>query len=160
MKIVLVTLAACLLVGCAMYKSIPTEGMKFERVIELNNAEKNVIFIKSMSWMVESFGSSKAVIEYQDKDEGVIIGKAFYEQSEITLWGQYIINIWFQIRIDVKDEKVKILFSDLQSETTGNNYAGAKRAVIAENYLDAVANRFERSMDAFGQFVSVEQEEW
>ncbi len=105
-----------------------TEGkVVYEKVISINGVSKDVIYTTSKKWIVDSFLSSNtvkqiSVIQTEDKDFGQIIGKGykpiFMEENpkpEQTMFGS-LLNFYFFVQIDCKDEKFRIRFYDLKRD--------------------------------------------
>lgn len=74
------------------------------------------IYRLSMEWMVITFKSAEAVIEYEDKDEGVIMGKGAiavtYETTIKALWEKQTFekrnDTFFILKIEIKENGLRI----------------------------------------------------
>ncbi|MBQ6691402.1 MAG: DUF4468 domain-containing protein [Rikenellaceae bacterium] len=80
-------------------------------IIDVPGKTKDELYILANSWFIASFNSGKAVIQLNDKEAGVIIGKGYLEGvghrdgfSKSVNISEYIIA-----RIDIKDEKVRLI---------------------------------------------------
>ena len=62
------------LTGCAGLQPITDSDRTFERVVEAPGYSKEQIFNGTKIWIAENFKSAKAVLEYENKDTGTIIG--------------------------------------------------------------------------------------
>jgi len=99
----------------------------YEKVISINGVGKDIIYTTSKKWIVDSFLSSNtvkqiSVIQTEDKEFGQIIGKGykpiFMEENpkpEQTMFGS-LLNFYFFVQIDCKDEKFRIRFYDLKRD--------------------------------------------
>src|SRR5690349_15367939 len=67
---------AFLISACAAIQPIPEDQRTVQGVHEVQ-ASKDVIFTRSLEWVAQTFVDSKQVIEFQDKENGKIIGKGF-----------------------------------------------------------------------------------
>jgi len=69
---------------------------------------KAQLFLKTNEWMVSTFKNADSVIQYSDKDEGVIIGK--YLMAGQILFGSYKVDerVFAILEVHVKDGKIKI----------------------------------------------------
>lgn len=105
-----------------------TDGkVVYEKVISINGVGKDIIYTTSKKWIVDSFLSSNtvkqiSVIQTEDKEFGQIIGKGykpiFMEENpkpEQTMFGS-LLNFYFFVQIDCKDEKFRIRFYDLKRD--------------------------------------------
>ncbi|WP_026449922.1 DUF4468 domain-containing protein [Aequorivita capsosiphonis] len=71
---------------------------------------KDDLYIKSNNWMVETFVSAKSVVQFSDKETGIVTGRyllkeTFKEQNGIKV---PINSIYAIIKIQVKDNACKI----------------------------------------------------
>jgi len=68
------------------------------------------LYIKSNTWMVERFNSAKSVVQFSDKEGGIVIGK--YLMAEVpNVMGYGVVSytdVYARIKIQVKDEVAKI----------------------------------------------------
>ena len=125
----LVFLACILVAGCAsapqgiFVESDAVIATDAERTIahvgEAKGTTKDQLFSTARIWLAETFRSSKAVIDLEDKAEGVIVGNAAMPYPKTGCEGLYcsVIADWqvhFKIRIDVKDDRYRISFTDLE----------------------------------------------
>jgi regulation of enolase protein 1 (concanavalin A-like superfamily) len=87
-----------------------------EKIISIPGFKKNQIYEQCKIFIAENFKSAKAVIEYDNKEQGILIGNGnvkypctgSFECSALHDW-----VITFGMRIDVKDEKIRVSFSRL-----------------------------------------------
>ncbi len=83
---------------------LPPDQLIIRRVIEVQKPKEELYSI-SMNWMAKTFKSAKAVIEYQDKEEGKIIGKGMM----VVKYGLGIpADTFFTLTIETKDNKLRI----------------------------------------------------
>ena len=89
------------------------QQISFTTVIEAPNKTKDELFTMLNSWFVASFNSGKSVIQMTDKEQGIIIAKGYLSGvgsrvgfSKSVIVGEYII-----IRLDIKDEKIRLISS-------------------------------------------------
>lgn len=89
-----------------------TGKIYFSDVVEVKDKSKDDLFISANTWFANTFNSSKDVIQYSDKDKGIIIGKGLIEAR----WGY--INFTFTVKI--KDNKYKYevdnIFYEIKAE--------------------------------------------
>ena len=74
-KSLLVAVAGIFVLGCAGSMPVPQEDLKFEKVYDMPGLTKDVIYQKSIQFLVHEFVSAKDVIQSQDKESGTILGK-------------------------------------------------------------------------------------
>lgn len=80
-------------------------------VIDVPGKTKEQIFVEANNWFVHSFVNSKSVIDFNDKEEGVIIAKGYipHVASHNSIGGASEINAWVIIRVDIKNHKFRIM---------------------------------------------------
>lgn len=103
------------LAGCASMQPPTQEEITFSGVYDAPGANKNQIFDATKVWIAQKFVSSKAVIEVEDKQQGLIIGNGITDYPCKGM-GCALKADWalaFTMRVDVKDNKLKLSFTNL-----------------------------------------------
>lgn len=95
-----------LLNSCAIsYQAVSFYNEPVVMVFDDIKGSKSQLFVKANDWMISIFKNANSVIEFSDKEEGVIIGKYHLFGSV----GTYIdTRIFAKIDIRVKDDKARI----------------------------------------------------
>ncbi len=111
-----------LLQSCVAQKIYsPTSTSK---VVDIEGKSKDELYIKANNWMVETFNNAKSVIQFSDKENGIIMGK--YNMATIyttTTDSHDVISI---IKIEVKDGKAKITITPPTYKNDPNIIVGGK----------------------------------
>ena len=109
------------LLGCAsVIPNIePVTGEVASLIVEREDESKDNLYIKANSWAVDTFVSAESVIEFQDKEAGVIKGKYLIE----IVNGIYYLDIKTTITIQAKDNRCRILLTDPLMRFTGDVFA-------------------------------------
>ena len=116
-KIILV--AYLLLTACVptitVPNSTPVNDASYQQVIELPNQTKQQIFEKSKQWMARTFVSPKNVFQYENLQEGRIIGNSTANLTSTvvnSLVGPVSVpyQAGFTMTEDIKDGKARITF--------------------------------------------------
>jgi len=113
MKSIFLIAISLLLSSCATMVWISVSTPKDEDIIDAKGT-KNELYIRSNEWMVRNFNNSKSVIQFQDKEDGKILGK--YLMNSETYIGESgiyrsplpAIDVYSLISITVKDKTAKI----------------------------------------------------
>lgn len=115
-KGILLWLLAALITGCAGMEQVPESERTFSQVYEAPGASKEQIFTASKIWIAENFRSAKAVIEYENKEDGTLIGNGIvsYPCDGLGCLGKSDWSLPFTMRMDMKDSKFKLTFSNLR----------------------------------------------
>ena len=126
-KLALLLAATATLAGCATIETVNTSQEQVAKVYAVPSANKLKIYSTSKQWIAENFRSAKAVLEYDSKDEGTIIGNgsiAYPCDSAMALdcmakagW-----TVQFTMRMDIKDERFRLNFTNISLAWPG--YAG------------------------------------
>ncbi len=115
MKLLSAAILAMSLLGCAGMQPVPDSERTVIKVIETPGQSKDKLFNATRVWFSESFKSSKAVIDLEDKEQGIIIGKG---NTKFPCQGLDCMTLAdrrlkFTMRVDVKDEKMRVTFNDI-----------------------------------------------
>jgi hypothetical protein len=70
--------------------------------------------------MAESFSSSKEVIELKDKEHGTIVGNGAFNLNIGMSFMPTNVPVTFKVRIDIKDNKYRMTFSNVGMVFDGN----------------------------------------
>ncbi len=141
-------------VGCASYdtynKALPPEELKVQRIIEINKP-KDELYKLSNEWMAKAFKSSKDVIQYQDKEEGVIVGKG-------STMVKYLASMrtWFTMTIEIKDNRMRITFEEFFVKTS----TGLVVPIETKYEMEQIKIKCDELIDDLKAYVGKEAEEW
>ena len=94
------------------WKLDDNDNITYTKIIEDIDLSKDEIYTRALEYFTYNYGSGKSVIQVQDKDKGLIIGKGLYSKSHVgASIVTYIFDTWHILRVDVKDNKVRIILS-------------------------------------------------
>lgn len=140
MKYLALTVAVIALSGCAAMQPVAETEKTLEIITEAPDFTKDQIFTGSKVWIAENFKSAKSVIEYENKEDGVIIGNGStsYPCTGMECLQAGAATDWklnFTMRIDAKDNKFRTTFTNLSiyKPATYNPYAGLNKG--GEDYI-------------------------
>lgn len=107
-KLLLLTVLTASFLSLQSCAVITTEGQPVSRVIQVENAKKNELYVKANNWMVSAFNDAESVVQFTDKESGTITGK--YLLGTVTAANQYgpANRAFAIIKIQVKDGSTKI----------------------------------------------------
>lgn len=112
--IVMLAAMAVLSSGCAgnLTTNIRTTTTPIENIYKVEGKSKEQIYNLARQWFSEYFVSGESVVDYEDKKAGTIIGKGkIPTYKKIISFSPYYdrqLYIGFKLRVDVKDNKIKI----------------------------------------------------
>lgn len=95
-------------------------------VYDIPGKTKEQIYVEVNNWFVHSFMIGKSVIQLNDKEAGCIIGKGYVDALGST---QGFSNnsdaaAWVILRVDIKDEKVRVIATIQSYEVTKSTGTG------------------------------------
>lgn len=156
----LTAVAGLVLSGCASTgTTTPAEPLtSYQRIVDIPNVKQDVIYEQSRQWVARNFRSANAVIQYQDKDTGSIIGKG---TSDIPCKGLSCFGstqtLNFTLQIDAKDNRARISFTDLDITSTplpGSYHKPQTSKIFAEPYKVIVKQQLDETINSFAKDVS------
>lgn len=121
MKPIATLFAALALVGvsystAAKSPPITEEDRTIIQVFEAPGYTKDQIFAATKMWIAENFKSAKAVIEYENKDEGTIIGNGIISYPCGNAFSCMAKRDWtvpFTMRTESKDGRFRLTFTNI-----------------------------------------------
>jgi hypothetical protein len=161
-------------------KELPVDesgGINFSEVVEVANQSKDDLYLKAKAFFVNNFKSANNVIQMDDKEDGIIIGKG---NSDFSISPGMGVNVYmkinFTIKIQSKDNKFKYdiydiyysgSYGDVPAETwfSEKNYykSNGKPRGVNEQYKDktlAKINSIKQSLIAQMAKVNQVSKEW
>lgn len=89
------------------------KSLTYTQVIDCGEQTKEQLYITLNHWFVESFNDANSVIQLNDKDAGVIIGKGYLADIAGHLGGMnaYNVSIHPIIKVDIKDKKIRVTYT-------------------------------------------------
>lgn len=142
----LMLFAVTLLSGCAGMQPVTETDRTVDAVFEVPGASKDQIFSATKIWIAENFRSAKAVIEYENKEEGTLIGNGStsYPCGGLDCVAKHDWTVPFTMRVDMKDQKFKLTFSNIRLSwppsynATFGAQAGHDGPVSTKGDMDAI----------------------
>ena len=118
-KLLIAVVLGSSLYGCVTSPELqhsPQPLLQVTQIVEINGQSKDKLFDASKIWMAKVFKSSNNVVQYADKESGSIIGKGSIQFPcegfiDCGAFGSDRVN--FTIKIDTKDNKSRLSFSDI-----------------------------------------------
>lgn len=137
---------ALLIIACAGMQAAPKEALEFDEIVEAPNWSKDSLYDGIKVWVAETFHSAKAVIEIDNKEQGLLIGNGIipYPCSGLDCTAKYNWNVLFTIRAETKDNKYRLAFSNLRlglpaSTNTVTGFSPASEpAVWSQSDIDVI----------------------
>lgn len=108
------------------------KSLTYEQVVDCPGQTKEQLYIKLNYWFVSTFNDAKSVIQLNDKEAGIIVAKSFLGGIAAHSGGMnaYVINISPIIKVDIKDNKIRITYT-IQFYDVIKSSGGGVMGVIA-----------------------------
>lgn len=90
----------------------------FSEAVVIDSTKKDVLYAKAKLWFANAFKSANDVIQLDDKENGIILGKGLFKDTEKVGLAGISNRTWkFTIKIQVKDGKYKAEIYDIDLTT-------------------------------------------
>lgn len=120
-------------ISCVSVKTLTYDGEPITKTIEINS-DKKTNYIKANEWMVETFGDAESVIQFVDKEAGIIKGKyMMYQGQKGSQYSPSSQSYFAMITLRVKDKAAKIEIEPINKFTV-TNYMGSKIGFTPEMF--------------------------
>jgi len=89
--------------------------VEYAEVVKLDSTyTDDLLFKNARQWLVDNFKSGKDVLQTEDKEGGYIIGQGFFSMmtNPVSLFYSNS-QIWFSMKIEVKDGRYRYTFYDI-----------------------------------------------
>ena len=88
--------------------------LAFSEVVEVKDASAKELYTRAKVWFATAFVDSKAVLEVQDKEAGLSIGKGSFTYEPNIFMSSSLIrgHVTFSVSVSCKDGRYKYSFSD------------------------------------------------
>ena len=140
--------------SCGTSKFYSSTPATVEIVETIFNANDN--YIRANEWMVENFNNAESVIQFSDKENGIVKGKYYITKITPVGAGFYVpemaTTINALITVKVKDSAAKITIdgsSNKYSTYMGNGYTPVQFDNQANALIMSFKNRMNEKMDNF-----------
>jgi len=115
-----------------------------------NTFDQNDNYIKANEWMVQTFNNAKSVIQFSDKEAGIVKGKYIMKTGTISTnaYAASIPDFSATITIRVKDNaaRIEILAPDGMFSQKAYGVQYGFTAEMFNNSADALISDFEKNM--------------
>ena len=153
--------------GCATTPQSPSEPVKFEKIYPMGELKQAQVYDGARQWFATAFRSANAVIQYEDKATGSIIGKGNMQYrcagftDCMTMTGADRVD--FTVRVDTKDGRMRVSYDNLThykpaQVISGVRYAETNRPITV-NYPSAkvIVDELNKSSDAMAEKIKTQQ---
>lgn len=131
--------------GCAGMQGKP--AVNLEKIVAVRSFTKNQIFDQTKIYIAENFKSAKAVVEYENKETGIIIGNGRIPFPTDGGMQAVALKDWttaFTMRVDIKEERFRCTFSNIAIEWPATygayGHPAGGRSIFYEQEFERVSN--------------------
>jgi hypothetical protein len=149
-------------IGNTSAAKLTEEELEVERIVTIEGHKKDAIYDASQRWMAETFRSGDYVLEYEDKEAGklVVKGRTEYPCKGMSCLTKDSWDLIFTMRIDSKDNKFRMTFTQLKIWYSADQYRAAEeRALWKEKQLQQVTPVLLEFSEELRAFIVSEQED-
>lgn len=135
--------------------SLTKEEKEAVKIIEFPGLKKDVIYKKSLEWLAEKWGSSKDIIELQDREEGKIIGKVIF-----TVGSFAPCPVYNNLVIEIKDGRARVKIEVL---TISNPEGSMRSSSVDASWRDEIKDQQQEILIAYEAYIkekTSKKEEW
>ncbi|WP_236984860.1 DUF4468 domain-containing protein [Marinagarivorans cellulosilyticus] len=125
---------------------VTTESVPSERVVEVDGAEKDTLYVRANNWMVDAFNNADSVVQFTDKESGTISGR--YLLGTVSNASEYgpARRAYATIKVRVKDGASKITVTPESFTYAKGNIYTLYTEEDAKRDVDALLFSFETAM--------------
>lgn len=145
--------------GCATNPAITNSTTYFD-VVEVNGVSSADLFVKINLWFVDAFKSAKSVIEFSDKDAGVIKGKYLFEGFGGQWASPY--DCESTLTIETKDGRYRISFAQpyIYYYSMDRSKRGKVTPVHSEEFAAQIIEEWKKLADNLKLSLSTQSSDW
>lgn len=144
-------LVMVIMAGCQTTSEIPDSENTYSMVFEFPGMDSVQVFASANDWLVTQFLDASTVIEFSDKEAGIITGKI---GADVPLGGWAAVPIDFKMTINTKDERARIKLDGMEKDSDGNFIYEAISSFSRADYDKFTAWADERIGKSFYEYVS------
>jgi len=119
--------------ACATSGTKVTEPVTYAEVVEVEDASQDALYTKANMWFVDAFRNADSVIQFSDKDSGVIKGKYV---GDTVVTGIYICKLSSTITVEVREGRYRISFDNPMYQYIGDALNGIYPRPGAEGIVE------------------------
>lgn len=112
--VALVIISILLLAGCASTPTSDGNPIHIQRVIKAQGTQDD-LYRRANEWMAKTFVASSEVIQYQDKAEGIIVGRGIHKKK---MGLGIVVDFWYTMTIETKENRCRTTIEDVFGEIT------------------------------------------
>ncbi len=93
-----------------------TSLITFEEVVQAEGKDKNELYSIYREWFVNWFKSAEDVLQMDDKENGILIGKGFQDITVVVFGMPLVEKLHYRVKFVLKDGRFKYIISNLSTQ--------------------------------------------
>jgi hypothetical protein len=128
---------------------LPSGKHGYEEIVNLDTSyTKELLYKRAKLYFVDNYKSANDVIQYDDKEEGKIVGKGFFKTSESGMIllspVTYMWDVYYTTEITSKDGKYRYRFYDINIKQREASTQGSYDTTIPEAMQNTKRGSFKK----------------
>lgn len=115
--------------------------INFTEVIPVEATTKDELYTRARAWFATTFNSANRVLEMDDKESGVLIGKAFQDIYVSSLGIPVQTKLWYNVKVYLKDGRYKYELTELEYQGYPTTYVLSPPKAPAEMVIITMLNK-------------------
>lgn len=91
-------------------------------VVSVDGVSKAILFTRAQEWFSENFSGPESTIEKKDKEDSVLLGKAYKDIPGMSTTGMEALKLWYNVKVEVKDNRYRYTIDNINLQ----NYVNSK----------------------------------
>lgn len=112
-----------------------THQVAYTGVIDVPGATKNELYARGKVWFANAFKSAQNVIQADDKDAGLLVGKGWTQTYITIVLTPASEKLWYTVKLSFKDGKYRYVITDFMFESEYSKYNTHPAPHAAEPYV-------------------------
>ncbi|MDT0649748.1 DUF4468 domain-containing protein [Autumnicola edwardsiae] len=149
MKKCLLLFASVLFFSCSAYVPVNVSPQSSSKEYELETS-KDDLYVQVNNWMIDSFENAKSVIDFSDKEAGIITGKYLIGEVYSASNNYGLTDVYATVRVQIKDDYAKLT-------VTPENYQYIDSGDVSEDHklpVEKVNRQVNTLLESFEQYVA------
>ncbi len=150
--------------SCSPWKKVATSPA-YSQIVDAPGLSKDELFVGINRWIAYEFATSESVINYADKEAGVISGRYISDYEA----GGYVNSGKSDIVFEIRDDRFKISFEARETRSKGLKGLHAVSGPLDwgpwtpikwQHDLDAIMSQYDEVIDRVVGFLNEIDENW
>jgi hypothetical protein len=154
MRKILFILVVVLFFSCVSHQPVTSDEGTFSEIVNAPGINAIDLYTKINLWFVDTFNSAESVIQYSDKEQGVIKGKYAFRSTfnGAAAW------VFSTISVEIKDERYRVTISDPTMQ--GISTTSREVYTLDRRLLDETKNKWHLLVEDMKNNIASPESDW